>query len=215
MKIRERTELLTLKEAADRLGMSFITLQQQARKGVLPTQRIGRQYVVTGEELQRYADEHRHKRGFASSSHPYHGQRPPARVERSEPVGWFENIEAEPPAPVEASAQTPATKPRKTRTTMYDPLAAYLTTRTEDSAVLSFAQIEEIIGHALPLSARKDTSHWGRGDHDARAIPAVRRAGWVPRLDVLHQCVRFTRKTADNGSDEKRDGDQPDRDADG
>ncbi len=76
MKVTDGTELLTLKEAAARIGVSPITLQQQIRKGALPAIRLGNQWVVTADDLRIYTETRQGKRGFASPTHPYHGLRP-------------------------------------------------------------------------------------------------------------------------------------------
>ncbi len=77
------TELLTLPQAAELLGVSVITLQQQARKGVLGATKLGKQWVVTSEAVRQYRDERKGKIGFASPAHPYHGQRPPRIAAKS------------------------------------------------------------------------------------------------------------------------------------
>ncbi len=55
--------LLPLREAAQRIGVSKTTLQKQARKGVLRAILIGNQWLVTPEEADRYAHEHKGKQG--------------------------------------------------------------------------------------------------------------------------------------------------------
>jgi len=57
------TTLLPLREAAQRIGVSRNTLQKQARKGVLRAMFIGNQWLVTVEEIDRYARVHKGKRG--------------------------------------------------------------------------------------------------------------------------------------------------------
>ena len=57
------TEVLTLKEAGERLGISHITLRLQAKKGVLNASLAGHQWMVTAEEVERYRSEHLGKRG--------------------------------------------------------------------------------------------------------------------------------------------------------
>ncbi|MDQ6831838.1 MAG: helix-turn-helix domain-containing protein [Chloroflexota bacterium] len=87
MKIADGTELLTLKEAAARIGVSPITLQQQIRKGVLHAVRLGNQWVVTADDLRAYTATRQGKRGFASPSHPYHGLRPPRKGDDATDTG--------------------------------------------------------------------------------------------------------------------------------
>jgi excisionase family DNA binding protein len=56
-------ELLTLADAADRLGLAAATLRQQVRHGRLEAKLYGRTYLVSAREVARYADEHRGRRG--------------------------------------------------------------------------------------------------------------------------------------------------------
>ncbi len=55
--------MLTLKEAAMRVGISHITLRLQAKKGVLRATLAGHQWMVTADEVERYRAEHLGKRG--------------------------------------------------------------------------------------------------------------------------------------------------------
>lgn len=55
--------VLTLKEAEERIGVSHVTLQKQAQKGVLHAVLIGKQWLVTVDEIDRYAREHKGKPG--------------------------------------------------------------------------------------------------------------------------------------------------------
>jgi excisionase family DNA binding protein len=68
-------EVLTLKQAAERIGVSHITLQQQARKGTLTAQMLGKQWVVTAADLAAYARDYKGKHGFANPNHPLYGTR--------------------------------------------------------------------------------------------------------------------------------------------
>jgi excisionase family DNA binding protein len=69
-------EVLSLKQAAERIGISPHTLAQQAKKGVLRATLIGRSYAVTASEVERYRREHLGQRtGFHAPSHPLHGKR--------------------------------------------------------------------------------------------------------------------------------------------
>lgn len=56
-------ELLTIPEAAERLGLSPGTLAIQARKGVLRARKMGPIYVVTLGEVKRYERENKGKPG--------------------------------------------------------------------------------------------------------------------------------------------------------
>lgn len=50
----------TLSQAGALIGRSRSTLQNQVRRGVLRARLVGKTYVVTTDELIRYAHEHRH-----------------------------------------------------------------------------------------------------------------------------------------------------------
>lgn len=56
-------KVLTLKEAEERIGVSHVTLQKQAQKGALHAVLVGMQWLVTVEEIDRYAREHKGKPG--------------------------------------------------------------------------------------------------------------------------------------------------------
>lgn len=67
--------MLSLQQAAARIGVTAHTLSQQARKGTLRAVLIGHSYVVTASELARYERDHRGRQGFAARTHPLHGKR--------------------------------------------------------------------------------------------------------------------------------------------
>ena len=58
----ESTDPLTLREAAERLGMSPATLRWQANEGRLGARKIGTQWVVDPEEVERYRRESRRQK---------------------------------------------------------------------------------------------------------------------------------------------------------
>jgi len=77
----------------------------------------------------------------------------------------------------------------------YDPLAKFLgdSPRTEGTAILSFAQVEDLTGKALPASARTYRSWWGNDSYHVQAR-AWRGAGWrVFKIDMARQVVTFIR----------------------
>lgn len=75
MKIGD-VEVLTLTEAAERLGVKRNTLVQQVQKGALDATLSGHVYLVTADEVERYRAEHRgHKGSFQNPDHPLHGKR--------------------------------------------------------------------------------------------------------------------------------------------
>ncbi len=76
MKIGD-VEVLSLKEAGERIGVSDNTLLIQIRNGALMAQRIGKQWVVTAEDLAVYDERRKQARGFARPDHPLHGKQGP------------------------------------------------------------------------------------------------------------------------------------------
>jgi len=77
----------------------------------------------------------------------------------------------------------------------YAPLAKFLgdSARSEGTAILSFAQIEDLMGKALPVSSRKHRSWWGNDSYHVQSA-AWRAAGWrVFRVDLSRQVVTFIR----------------------
>lgn len=57
------TTLLTLEEAGTMLGLSPSTLRRQAQAKVLKASKIGRVYVVTPKEVERYRQVHKGMHG--------------------------------------------------------------------------------------------------------------------------------------------------------
>ncbi len=78
MKVGEH-EVITLAQAAERLGVSRKTLVAQAKKGILHATLTGNVYLVTAQEVERYSREHRGRHGFANAAHPMHGKQGPGR----------------------------------------------------------------------------------------------------------------------------------------
>lgn len=54
---------LTVKEAAERLGISAQAVRQAIWRGHLPDTKHGRDYVVDSKDLDRYARDHQQDRG--------------------------------------------------------------------------------------------------------------------------------------------------------
>ncbi len=75
-------EVIGLKEAAARIGVSHDTLIKQANRGVLRASRIGRQWVVTASALAEYERDHKGRHGFAAGTHPMHGKQGPGHRRR-------------------------------------------------------------------------------------------------------------------------------------
>jgi hypothetical protein len=57
------SEVLTLKQAGERIGVSHVTLRLQAKKGVFGASLVGHQWLVTAEEVERYRRDHLGRRG--------------------------------------------------------------------------------------------------------------------------------------------------------
>lgn len=67
--------MLTLKQAAARLGLSPETLRLQVRAGKMRATLAGKTYLVTASEVRRYDAFRKQPRGFARPDHPLHGKR--------------------------------------------------------------------------------------------------------------------------------------------
>lgn len=68
-------EVLSLKQAAERLGVRPETLAQQAKRGKLHATLVGHTYMVKGSDLAAYDVQRKQARGFAREDHPLHGKR--------------------------------------------------------------------------------------------------------------------------------------------
>lgn len=78
----------------------------------------------------------------------------------------------------------------------YDPLQTYLDRHESDQCILSFAEIERILGAELPRSAREHRQWW-ENQVDTRNRPqanAWQSAGWDVRSVQLGQRVEFVRR---------------------
>jgi hypothetical protein len=77
----------------------------------------------------------------------------------------------------------------------YDKLAAHLAARSEPRLMLTFAELEAIVGEPLPLSARHVSQWWHSTDHRrSRHGFAWRTAGWqLEHVDVYAETVTFVR----------------------
>jgi excisionase family DNA binding protein len=54
---------MTLKEAAERLGLTPDTLRQQIAAGKLRARKVGRDWTVQPKEVEKYRKEHRRHAG--------------------------------------------------------------------------------------------------------------------------------------------------------
>lgn len=67
--------MLTVSQAAERLGLDRSTLLRQIARGTLHATRLGSVWVITPAEVERYRHTHLGKVGVASPDHPLHGRR--------------------------------------------------------------------------------------------------------------------------------------------
>ncbi len=77
----------------------------------------------------------------------------------------------------------------------YDPLAKYLedSACTEGTAILSFTQIEGLMGKALPMSTRGHRPWWGNDSYHVQSV-AWQAAGWrVFKVDTARRVVTSIR----------------------
>ena len=88
----------------------------------------------------------------------------------------------------------PRSEPRPRVRDGYLPLYTYLEHRYASSVVLTFEQMEALLGFALPAAARKEPGWWtsaaGHGTREGEAWTAAKRTA-TPNLMAQH--VRFER----------------------
>jgi hypothetical protein len=72
---------------------------------------------------------------------------------------------------------TVAARPQAPVTAEFKPLHVYLKGRYADNVVLTFTQIEDLLGHALPAPARSDEDWWANAD--ASGEPSAQARSWV------------------------------------
>jgi hypothetical protein len=79
----------------------------------------------------------------------------------------------------------------------YDPLRRYLETRTTEQAPMTFADVERVLGFALPPSAKAHPTWWSNNTGTHVGVRAWRDAGWkTSRVDVPGGRVVFIRDAA-------------------
>ncbi len=77
----------------------------------------------------------------------------------------------------------------------YDPLKRYLEAAREPSVSLSFEQIEQILGSALPASARKHPAWWSNSPAGHVNAQAWLDVGYFSeQLDLAHERLVFARR---------------------
>jgi hypothetical protein len=111
---------------------------------------------------------------------------------------WIRRESPRPAPPSVLDAPDPPAAPPRTqlKTGPYRPLHDYLRKRFADSVVLTFDQIEDLIGSALPAEARADEGWWGRASAagaDAHCSDAWVLASRTARVNLQARTVIFDR----------------------
>ena len=99
-------------------------------------------------------------------------------------------------APATSTVSVPVASPRTVIAAEYRPLSKYLDERFADALVLTFAQIEDVLGRQLPDSAKHQSGWWA--DVDALGTPtgqskSWRQAGRTATVNLRAGIVRFER----------------------
>jgi hypothetical protein len=77
----------------------------------------------------------------------------------------------------------------------YDRLKTFLKSRREDELRLSFAEVENVLGFALPRSARDHRPWWANNPGTHVGVRAWRDAGWkTAQVDMTGEQVTFVRE---------------------
>jgi hypothetical protein len=85
----------------------------------------------------------------------------------------------------------------------YDPLGRHLMQQSEDEVLLTFAQIEGMIGGALPASARNHLEWWANETNPRTTHVQARAwldAGFKTSVDLNRQRVMFRRTAPDTAA---------------
>jgi hypothetical protein len=111
---------------------------------------------------------------------------------------WLRRESPPPPSPPVLAAPDPPAAPPRTHLKVgpYRPLHDYLRKRFADSVVLTFDQIEDLLGAALPAEARSDQGWWGRttvAATDAHCSDAWVLANRTARVNLQARTVIFDR----------------------
>lgn len=78
----------------------------------------------------------------------------------------------------------------------YRQLRAYLQDRNADRVVLTFAEIEDLLGFALPDHARAEATWWSDADQGSSQSEAWTSAGRTATVNLLARSVVFERDAA-------------------
>ena len=84
----------------------------------------------------------------------------------------------------------------------YEPLKHFLSQASSDSIDADFAQVEKILGFALPQSAYRHQAWWANELHGSHShARSWQEAGWeTSRVDLASKKVRFHRRRRGSGS---------------
>ncbi|BAZ68359.1 MAG: helix-turn-helix transcriptional regulator [Pelatocladus maniniholoensis HA4357-MV3] len=80
----------------------------------------------------------------------------------------------------------------------YQPLLEYLQRSDCPEITISFTEIEKLINHTLPNSARKERRWWGNRSTGSPQASAWMKAGYVVEPNLETQTVTFRRKPTDS-----------------
>lgn len=76
----------------------------------------------------------------------------------------------------------------------YTPLQTYLSRQTQRESAMAFGEIEQVLGFALPPSARRHPAWWANNVGTHVNARAWRNAGWkTSRVDLASERVVFVR----------------------
>ena len=108
---------------------------------------------------------------------------------------WMKLFGARETPPVRPGPNEPILVKRNTVPAEYLPLHKYLDARYAIAVVLTFAEIEDLIGFALPDLARRQREWWGQAEADP---PSIQSRSWVQANrtatpNMLAQTVLFER----------------------
>ena len=113
-----------------------------------------------------------------------------------EVVPWYDGHDSATPA---AAVNRMTTTNRSTVTEEYRLLHKYLRDRYADKVVLTFAQIEDLLGFVLPNAARVEQGWWANPEGDSTPSPQSQcwmQANRTATARLLPQVVVFERTKA-------------------
>jgi hypothetical protein len=94
------------------------------------------------------------------------------------------------------SVAPPSARGTRNDTGQYQQLREYLQDRYANRVVLTFAEIEDLLGFPLPEHARVDQAWWGGGARPSTQSDAWTVAGRIATVNLLAQNVVFERDAA-------------------